>query len=93
VDRSTVRRFLPVEVQYACRYWVEHLEHLRPPQRGDVGLCDDGEVHRFLQKHLLHWLEALSLMGKMPEGVLMIKALQSMLTVSGFAIPNNSLKC
>ncbi|KAH0559460.1 hypothetical protein GP486_004022, partial [Trichoglossum hirsutum] len=83
VDSSTMKRFLPVEVQYACRYWVEHLEHLQPSQREKAGLCSNGEVHKFLQKHLLHWLEALSLIGKMPEGVLMIRSLQSMLTVSG----------
>jgi hypothetical protein len=41
-----------------------------------------GEI--FLQQHFLHWLEALSLMGKMSEGVLMITALQSVLTVSDF---------
>ncbi|KAI9772614.1 MAG: hypothetical protein M1839_002427 [Geoglossum umbratile] len=71
---GTVERYLPVPVQYACRYWVGHL------QQSKVGLCDDnGQVHVFLQTHFLHWIEALSLMGKMSEGVLMLTALQSML--------------
>ena len=81
LKRSTVEQQLPVPIQYACRYWVDHL------QWGKIGLCNDnGQVHIFLQKHFLHWLEALSLMGKMSEGVLMLTALQSMLTVGGPAI-------
>jgi hypothetical protein len=67
---------LPVHVQYACQYWIDHL------QRSRVDLCDNGQVQNFLQEHFLHWLEALSLMGKIPEGVLMISALHSMLRVS-----------
>jgi hypothetical protein len=77
VERNTVSRCLPEGVQYACRYWIYHL------QESEIGLCgDNGQIYQFLQKHFLHWLEALSLMGKMSEGVLMITALQSMCTVS-----------
>ena len=77
VESKTLSRCLPKYVQYACRYWVDHL------QRSEIGLCDDnGRVHKFLQQYFLNWIEALSLMGKMSEGVLMITALHSMLTVS-----------
>jgi hypothetical protein len=80
VDPSTVQRCLPEEVQYACRYWVDHLE------RSKVKLCDNdslqSQVHNFLKEHFLHWLEALSLMGNMSDGVLMVKNFDSMLTVS-----------
>jgi hypothetical protein len=87
VESNIVSRYLPVHVQYACRYWIDHL------QRGEIGLCDDnGQIHKFLQQHFLHWLEALSLMGKMSEGVLMITVLQSMLTVSDFVLPRYDLR-
>ena len=77
VESNTLSRCLPKHVRYACRYWVDHL------QRGEIDLCyDNGQVHKFLQQHFLHWIEALSLMGKMSEGVLLITALHSMLTVS-----------
>jgi hypothetical protein len=77
VESNTLSRCLPKHVQYACRYWVDHL------QRGEIGLCyDNGQVHKFLQQHFLHWIEALSLMGKISEGVLLITTLHSMLTVS-----------
>jgi len=80
IDPETLRRFLPAEVQYACRYWVDHL------QRGNVKLCDGEPLHNqvddFFNEHFLHWLEALSLLGNMHDGILMVKAINSMLPVS-----------
>jgi len=82
VDRDTINHCLPKEVQYACRYWADHL------QQGTVDLCDSelellhNQVHAFLDNHFLHWLEALSLIGKLAEGVLIVKKLESILTVS-----------
>ncbi|KAF8244588.1 hypothetical protein K440DRAFT_471685, partial [Wilcoxina mikolae CBS 423.85] len=60
---------LPLDFQYACRYWVHHL------QGSDVKLHDNDQVHTFLRKHFLHWLEALSLIGKISDGVLMVRSL------------------
>jgi NACHT domain len=76
VESSQVEKYLPPEVQYACLYWVEHL------QRGGAQLCDDDQVHQFLQEHLLHWLEALSLMQKTSEAILAIISLESIIAVS-----------
>jgi hypothetical protein len=76
IKSSQVEKYLPPEVQYACLYWVEHL------QRGGAQLCDDGQVHQFLQEHLLHWLEALSLMQKTSEAILVIISLESIIAVS-----------
>ncbi|KAH8758829.1 WD40-repeat-containing domain protein, partial [Hyaloscypha finlandica] len=63
VESSRVEKCLPPEVQYACLYWVQHL------QRGGYHVRDGEETHRFLQTHLLHWLEALGWMGKASEGI------------------------
>ena len=76
VERSRVEQSLPAEVQYACRYWIEHI------RRSGTQLCDDSQVHVFLREHLLHWLEALGWMGKMPEGVHAIASLESFSSVS-----------
>jgi len=76
VERSRVERSLPSEIQYACLYWIQHL------QRSGTQLEDDGQVHRFLQEHLLHWLEALGWIGKVPEGVHAITSLESFISVS-----------
>ena len=70
-ETSTVNQHLPYHVQYACQYWVDHL------QKSDLSLDDDRRVYKFLQTHFLHWLETLSLLGKMSEAVLMIKALNA----------------
>jgi hypothetical protein len=76
MQSSRVEQYLPPEVQYACLYWVQHI------QKSETRLHDDEQVHLFLQKHLLHWLEALSLMGKTSEGVLAISSLESYIQVS-----------
>jgi hypothetical protein len=76
VENSRVKQSLSAEVQYACLYWIEHV------QRSGAQLYDDSQVHIFLQKHLLHWLEALGWMKKISEGVLAISSLETELFVS-----------
>lgn len=78
VESSWLKKCIPPEVQYACRYWVQHL------QKSDAQLLDNDQVHRFLQKHLLHWLEALSWMGKVSEGIYAVDVLMSLVAVSSF---------
>jgi hypothetical protein len=72
-----------MEVQYACRYWVDHLQKSNVVLRDGESESLHNRVHTFLNEHCLHWLEALSLMGNLSEGVLMVKKLESILTVSG----------
>ena len=67
---------LPLEVRYACLYWVQHL------QQSDAQLCDNDQVCQFLHVHLLHWLEALSWIGKTLEGILAILSLEAQIQVS-----------
>jgi hypothetical protein len=71
VESSHLQKCLLPEVQYACLYWCQHL------QRGDSRVYNSEGVHRFLQAHLLHWLEALSWMGKAPEGIQAILSLEA----------------
>ncbi|RCI15366.1 hypothetical protein L249_6755 [Ophiocordyceps polyrhachis-furcata BCC 54312] len=75
VDRDKVDEDLPPEVQYACLYWAHHLKE------SDGELHDEHQVFGFLQIHLLHWLEAMSLMGRMTESIESITALQSLVGV------------
>ncbi|PVH71123.1 vegetative incompatibility protein HET-E-1 [Cadophora sp. DSE1049] len=71
VERSWVNQFISPEVQYACLYWVQHLQK-------SCSQAYDGEIaHRFLQAHLLHWLEALGWMGKISEGIQAILSLEA----------------
>ncbi|KAK4189473.1 hypothetical protein QBC35DRAFT_462007 [Podospora australis] len=69
VDQQTINAHLPPELQYACQYWVHHLKESKH------NIEDDGPVHTFLKSHLLHWLEALSLLGRFSDVVLLIRTL------------------
>jgi hypothetical protein len=67
----------PLEgLQYCCVYWIQHL------QKSDAKLYDYDQVYLFLQKHLLHWLEALGWMGKTSEGIRAILLLEAQILVS-----------
>ncbi|EHK15882.1 uncharacterized protein TRIVIDRAFT_195814 [Trichoderma virens Gv29-8] len=48
-------------VRYSCVYWIDHLCEGYTSGTSNI-LDDDKDVYVFLQKHLLHWLEALSLL-------------------------------
>ncbi|KAH0537945.1 hypothetical protein FGG08_005395 [Glutinoglossum americanum] len=85
VDRSVIERYIPPEVQYGCRYWVDHLV------RSGLALHHGDEVCLFFQKHYLHWLEALGLLGRMSDGVLMVRALESTLALMEFKPNRNPL--
>ncbi|RYP20635.1 hypothetical protein DL765_002706 [Monosporascus sp. GIB2] len=73
VEPRVIDACLPPEVQYACLHWVYHLNHSRRVLR------DGDEVHRFLVRHLLHWLEALSLLGRISGSIGMVDDLLGLL--------------
>jgi NACHT domain len=76
IGKETIDRCLAPQLQYACLYWVQHL------QKSDAQLSDNDPVHDFLQKHLLHWFEALGWMGKISDGIHVIATLESFAAVS-----------
>jgi hypothetical protein len=76
VESGRIDRSLSPELQYACLYWIQHL------QQSCTQLRDDDRVHQFLQEHLLHWLEVLGWMGKVSEGIHGITSLESLASVS-----------
>ena len=72
VESSRVEQSLPPEVQYACLYWIQHL------QRSGTQFYDNDRFHKFLREHLLHWLEALSLMRSFSMAVVIIRKLEDL---------------
>jgi hypothetical protein len=76
LERSRIEQCLPSDVEYACLYWIQHL------QKSATQLRDNDKVHQFLQAHLLHWLEALGWIGKASEGILAINSLEALIPVS-----------
>jgi hypothetical protein len=63
-------------IRYSCVFWVNHLckaDDQSLDHRKE--LSDDGAIFAFLKEHFLHWLESLSLIHKLPDGVLSIRKL------------------
>ena len=85
LESSRIKECLPPEVQYACLYWVQHL------QKSGSYIRDSEETHRFLQAHLLHWLETLGWMGKTSEGIQAILSLEAYIPVGYLSIVYRSL--
>ncbi|RYP08017.1 hypothetical protein DL764_002163 [Monosporascus ibericus] len=53
--------------RYSCIHWVDHLAESKLGVRGQAqyeDLRDGGMIDRFLRRHYLHWLEALSILGE-----------------------------
>ncbi|KAM7209927.1 Vegetative incompatibility protein HET-E-1 [Rhypophila decipiens] len=65
-------------VRYSCVFWVDHLRD----STSDKGMPQPKSldaVHAFVKQKYLYWLEALSLLRAMPEGVIAITQLNGLL--------------
>jgi len=76
IPDDTIQKSILPHVQYACRYWFDHLR-LGNPVEEDIRI-----IQQFLEQHFLHWLEGLSLIGEISNGAHMIIALEEILSVS-----------
>lgn len=76
IDPQHIRQYLPPELRYSCRYWIHHLE------QSQASYSEIEDVRLFLQKHFLHWVEAMSLLGLVSEVVGMLDALHRAIPVS-----------
>lgn len=79
IRRHTVDCHLSADLQYSCRYWMYHLEQ-------SEAHISEMEVFAFLKKHLLHWFEAMSLMGTISEAIEIIHKLQSLEKVNACSV-------
>jgi hypothetical protein len=69
-----VQRKIPGALQYSCMHWADHLCYDDEPVSAEiVGLLD----HFFAKSLLLHWLEVLSLMGKVPVAISALSLIQA----------------
>jgi hypothetical protein len=65
-------------VRYSCLYWVNHLLDCNTTGNANNDLKDGGSVYSFLCQSFLYWLEALSLMKSLPDGIVMIRKLENL---------------
>lgn len=63
---KVIGRRLPSHLQYACRYWTIHVCHSQHT------LQEGCPTHVFLDKHLLHWLEALSILREVSRATALL---------------------
>jgi len=61
---------LPGDVQYACLYWIDHVISIKD----DIAMMEQS-VTRFLSLHLLHWFEAMSILGQPRETIRLLDLL------------------
>jgi hypothetical protein len=76
IELQGIEHHLPPELQYACRYWAEHLCQCLD----QVSQLE--KAFLFLKTHFLHWLEVMSILGNLSEVVRVIIKLQSIVQVS-----------
>ncbi|KAF7555505.1 hypothetical protein G7Z17_g2135 [Cylindrodendrum hubeiense] len=60
---------------YSSTYWVDHLEQTKD----NLDLSDLGVIEGFVKEKFLYWLEALSLLKKMPEGTKAVRKLREIM--------------
>ncbi|KAA8641400.1 uncharacterized protein ATNIH1004_001865 [Aspergillus tanneri] len=71
INPLKIRQCLPPELQYSCRYWIHHLKN------SEASPSEIEEAQLFLQKHFLHWIEAMSLLDLISEVVGMLDLLRT----------------
>lgn len=68
-------------IQYACEFWVDHLDSCSPIKNENKDLHASSLVDAFFRNNYLQWLEALSLLKILSKGVASIVKLESLLKV------------
>ncbi|GAB1319274.1 Vegetative incompatibility protein HET-E-1 [Madurella fahalii] len=73
--------------RYSCVYWADHLLHWARSTPGEHSkreiareLGDCGTLHIFLKSKFLYWLEALSLLRQVSEGLFALEKISALLT-------------
>ncbi|KAL3482603.1 WD40-repeat-containing domain protein [Aspergillus germanicus] len=61
-----------LDLRYGCTYFVDHFIDSGLPERS---ASSDDQVSNFFTRHLLHWLESLSLINELRHGILSLKKL------------------
>ncbi|KAL2809542.1 WD40-repeat-containing domain protein [Aspergillus granulosus] len=71
ISPQTIEKYMPAELQYACRYWTQHLVQSQDPATALTN------TYPILKAHFLHWIEAMSILGLIGEVIEATNRLQS----------------
>ncbi|RDW57694.1 beta transducin-like protein HET-E4s-like protein [Coleophoma crateriformis] len=65
-------------VRYSCLYWADHLLDCQTRENTIKDIKDSSSAYNFLRRYFLYWLEALSLLKSVSEGVIIIRKLEDL---------------
>ncbi|KAL7763948.1 hypothetical protein ACKLNR_005093 [Fusarium oxysporum f. sp. zingiberi] len=83
VDKVLLADLQPLSrIRYSCVYWVDHLHDSGSTEVNNV-LQDNGNVHGFIRRKYLFWLESLSLLRGTSEGVNAVRKLETLARTTG----------
>ena len=81
VSSSHESNAIPEALWYSCLHWASHLA-----QDLAAGLAQDGEfralVLAFVDQHLLHWFECLSVLKELESGIMSLDMAYEAISVS-----------
>lgn len=75
VEEFRIQQALPLEVQYACVYWIQHV------LGSGRELSDDHWTYDLFSRYFLQWLESLSWLRRLSDGIHALIALESRISV------------
>jgi WD40 repeat protein len=62
------------DLRYSCTYWLDHFINSTSPESPGAS---EYQISDFFERHLLHWLESLGLIGELQHGILSLKRLSA----------------
>ncbi|KIW99831.1 uncharacterized protein Z518_10759 [Rhinocladiella mackenziei CBS 650.93] len=87
VSEAILDQYIPPGLRYACRHWITHAEH------GEESLDDGGRVYSFLLQYSPYWWEVISLIGKIPEAMGMMRKLENLVKLYTHKSSASALQC
>ncbi|KAL4748253.1 hypothetical protein BDW72DRAFT_156673 [Aspergillus terricola var. indicus] len=79
------------DLRYSCTYWLDHYLGAFPTTAEKIDSEGNKAMSDFFRKHLLHWLEGLSLIGEVRHGISALKRLVHQQQKQGATIPGPDL--
>lgn len=67
--------------EYACIYWVDHIEAGQDNMTFETGQDNRIRINMFLKQKYIHWLEALSILGCVSDGIQAMQKLEILIQV------------
>lgn len=81
IDDIIMQNHLLPDIRYPCSHWVNHLKECQTKDL-EIGSTVGLRILACFRKNFLHWLEVLSLIHKVSEGVLVLDIPQNIIAVS-----------